>query len=87
MRGVHGWIAAAGLIADLPDPHLFAVNQRPWGRVMKNRNRSILGSIFSALTGAVAAAAAVRHSRRPADDDLRALGIDPAEFAKIRRYY
>jgi hypothetical protein len=54
---------------------------------MRNRNDSFLRRIFSTLTGALATAAAVDVRRRPADDDLRALGIDPAEFRKIRRYY
>jgi len=43
--------------------------------------------MLSTLTGAVKAAAAANRSRRPMDEDLRALGIDPAEFRNIRRYY
>jgi hypothetical protein len=54
---------------------------------MKNRNPSFVRSMLSALAGAVASAAAVDRNSRPTDEDLRALGIDPAEFRKIRRYY
>jgi len=54
---------------------------------MRTHDRSFLRSIYSALTGALAAAAAVNRNRGPADEDLRALGIDPAEFRNIRRYY
>ena len=87
MRGAHGWIAGAGLTGGHRSSYLVGSNHRPKGRVMRLQSRNFLGSMFSALTGALAVAAAVDRGRRPSDEDLRALGIDPAEFRNIRRYY
>jgi hypothetical protein len=54
---------------------------------MRNHTRSFLRNMYSTLSSAVAAASAVDRGHRPQDRDLLALGIDPAEFRSIRRYY
>ena len=51
---------------------------------MRNSNYSFLREVFSTMGHAMAAAAAVRRRQQPMADDLRGLGIDPAEFRKIK---
>jgi hypothetical protein len=41
-------------------------------------------SLFATWSAARACAAAVESHRRPADEDLRQLGIDPKAFASVR---
>jgi hypothetical protein len=48
------------------------------------QRRARLGEFFSVFGSAIAAAAAVDNGRQPAAHDLRALGIDPERFSKIR---
>jgi hypothetical protein len=48
---------------------------------------SIVGDMFVAFGSAVAVSRAVEAGRRPSADDLRKLGIEPAAFQGIRRYY
>jgi len=43
-----------------------------------------IASFFAILSAARACAAAVEFNRRPADEDLRQLGIDPKAFASVR---
>jgi hypothetical protein len=43
-----------------------------------------IASFFAMLSAARACAAAVESHRRPADADLRELGIDPKAFASVR---
>jgi hypothetical protein len=43
-----------------------------------------LGGIFTMLGSAIAVAAAVEGGRQPRARDLRGLGIEPAQFNKIR---
>jgi hypothetical protein len=55
---------------------------------MSNRTRhSFVGEILTVIGNALASASAVQQGRRPKADNLRGLGIDPAEFRKISRYY
>jgi hypothetical protein len=44
-----------------------------------------IAALFAGLASAGAVSAAVEAGRRPADADLRALGIDPRAFAAIGR--
>lgn len=46
--------------------------------------RSRITEAFSLFGNAVAAAAAIRTGRQPKASNLRALGIDPEQFRKIR---
>jgi hypothetical protein len=55
---------------------------------MSNRTRhSFVSEILTIIGDALASASAVQQGRRPKADNLRGLGIDPAEFRKISRYY
>lgn len=54
---------------------------------MKTRNHSLFREVFSTVGSALATAAAVNRGARPSAQDLRALGIDPAAFGDIKRYY
>lgn len=40
------------------------------------------GRVFTIFSAAATASAAVRNHRRPADETLRTLGIDPSSFPK-----
>jgi|EndMetStandDraft_4_1072995.scaffolds.fasta_scaffold164795_2 hypothetical protein len=40
------------------------------------------GRMFTIFSAAATASAAVRNHRRPADETLRTLGIDPSRFPK-----
>lgn len=54
---------------------------------MSNRQQqSRVSEFFTVLGNAIAAASAVSHGRQPRARDLRGLGIDPVQFAKIRRF-
>ncbi|MBK8160097.1 MAG: hypothetical protein IPK59_15460 [Rhodospirillaceae bacterium] len=44
----------------------------------------LVASFFAAWSAARASAAAIEFNRRPADEDLLALGIDPKAFASVR---
>ena len=55
---------------------------------MSNHTRHSFDSqILTVIGDALASASAVQQGRRPKADNLRGLGIDPAEFRKISRYY
>ncbi|MBA3449151.1 MAG: hypothetical protein H0T56_16410 [Pseudaminobacter sp.] len=45
-----------------------------------------MGEFFTAFGSAIAAASAVSQGRQPDARNLRALGIDPVQFGKIRRF-
>lgn len=47
--------------------------------------RSTISTFFGALGSAINVAAAVEGRQKAKAADLRALGIDPAQFEKIRR--
>lgn len=47
---------------------------------------SAVADLFGVLGSAFAVSAAVRSHRKPQDADLMRLGVDPKQFAKIRRY-
>jgi hypothetical protein len=44
----------------------------------------LVASFFAARSAARASAAAIEFNRRPADEDLLVLGIDPKAFASVR---
>jgi hypothetical protein len=48
-----------------------------------NRRSSFLG-LFDLLGAAMGAAVAVENHRQPKDEHLKALGIDPEHFPKVR---
>lgn len=48
------------------------------------QQRARLGEFFSVFGSAIAAASAVENGRQPAARDLRALGIDPERFSRIK---
>jgi hypothetical protein len=48
---------------------------------------STIGSMFVTIGSAVAISRAVEAGRRPHPRDLTNLGIEPAAFEKISRYY
>ena len=52
---------------------------------MARRFRRI-GNVFSTIADAVAVSAAVRENRRPAERNLRGIGIDPAQFDRIGKF-
>ena len=52
-----------------------------------NTRHGLVSEILSVIGNALASASAVQQGRRPRAKDLRGLGIDPAEFRKIGRYY
>lgn len=52
------------------------------GRIAPIFNK--IASFFATLSAARSCAAAVESNRRPADEDLRQLGIDPKAFASVR---
>ena len=54
---------------------------------MRNHNHSFLRDVVAILASALSTAAAVDRGARPSDSELRKLGIDPAGFPNIRRYY
>jgi len=43
-----------------------------------------VASFFAAWSAARSCVAAIEFNRRPADEDLRQLGIDPKAFASVR---
>jgi hypothetical protein len=51
---------------------------------MSNSARSRILDLLSTFGSAVAAASASSQGRQPRARDLRALGIDPEQFRKIR---
>ena len=51
---------------------------------MKNTVTRRLIGLFDDFGAAFAASAAVRSHRRPADRDLRQLGINPSDFPDMR---
>ena len=54
---------------------------------MSNLTRhSLVSEILTVIGDALASASAVQQGRCPKADNLRGLGIDPAEFRKINRY-
>ena len=48
---------------------------------------SFFREVLSTMGNALAAAAAVHRGAAPAPKRLSALGIDPAEYRRITRYY
>ena len=52
-----------------------------------NTRHGLVSEILSVIGNVLASASAVQQGRRPRATDLRGLGIDPAEFCKIGRYY
>ena len=54
---------------------------------MRNYNRSLFQDVLLTIGSALASAAALNRGGRPNDRNLGGLGIDPAEFRKIKRYY
>ena len=54
---------------------------------MRTTKNSFLSEVLTTMGSALAAAAAVRARAEPDARSLRALGIDPAEFRKIKRNY
>jgi len=56
------------------------------GAPVSIKKRSVLAEFVNVFGNAVAAASAVSHGRQPKARDLRALGIDPAQFRSIRRF-
>ena len=55
---------------------------------MSNQTRhSLVSEILTVIGDALASASAVQQGRQPKAKNLRGLGIDPAEFRKISRYY
>ena len=50
-------------------------------------NHSFLREVLSTMGNAIAAAAAVHRGGKPAQRHLLALGIDAAEYKRIKRYY
>ena len=56
-------------------------------RVMRNHNRSYFQEVLVTMGNALATAAAVKRGGRPADRNLRGLGINPADFCNIKHYY
>jgi hypothetical protein len=54
---------------------------------MRNHNRSLFREVLVTMGNALVTAAAVNRGGRPADRNLRGLGIDPADFRDIKRYY
>jgi hypothetical protein len=53
----------------------------------KQTRHSLVSEILTVIGDAVATAAAVQQGRQPKAKNLRGLGIDPAQFRKINRYY
>lgn len=53
---------------------------------MSARKRSAIAELISVFGNAVAASSAVSHGRQPNARDLRALGIEPAQFRTIKRF-
>jgi|GEM_PF-1639860 len=53
---------------------------------MSVHKRSKLVELLGVFGNAVAAASAVNHGRQPNAHDLRALGIEPAQFRTIKRF-
>ena len=51
---------------------------------MGNNSYSFFREVLSTMGHALAAAASVRRGGQPAAKNLRGLGIDPAEFRKIK---
>lgn len=47
--------------------------------------RSKLSTFFGSISSAINVAAAVEGHRKAKAEDLRALGIDPVQFGRIRR--
>jgi hypothetical protein len=69
------------------DPSERCSNQA-MSRVMRtNTKYSFLSEVLSTMGNALATAAALHRGGEPTAKNLRALGIDPAEFRKIKRYY
>jgi len=54
---------------------------------MRNHNRSFFQEVLVTMGNALATAAAVKRGGRPADRNLRGLGIKPADFRNIKHYY
>ena len=54
---------------------------------MSNQTRhSLVSEILTVIGDALASASAVQQGRQPKANNLRGLGIDPAEFRKINRF-
>ena len=53
----------------------------------RHKTLSAIGDLFIAFGSAVAASRAVQAGRRPQPRDLDNLGIEPAAFDRIGRYY
>jgi len=49
--------------------------------------RSFVSEILTVIGDALATASAVQQGRQPKAKNLRGLGIDPAQFRTIGRYY
>ena len=54
---------------------------------MRTNSYSILKEVLSTMGNALATAATLRVGGEPSARNLRALGIDPEAFRRIKRYY
>lgn len=54
---------------------------------MRTGGNSFFADVMSTIGNAIATVGALNRGTNPDDARLRALGIDPVEFRKIKRFY
>ena len=84
----HGCRAAPDLTIAAAAPIYVASHNHHESLNMSNNTRhSFVSEILTVIGDALASASAVQQGRQPRAKNLRGLGIDPAQFRKIGRYY
>lgn len=88
MRVPHGRFAFKALLAGPPASYFCAAQQKAvpekWSKTVRT-SRTAIRNLIGIVGSAINAAGAVEGNHAPRNHDLRRLGIDPVEFAKIRR--
>jgi len=88
MRVLHGSLAFEALLDHPPASYLLCSAAKScakrWSKTVRT-SRTAIRNLIDIVGSAINAAGAVEGNRAPKGNDLRRLGIDPVEFAKIRR--
>jgi hypothetical protein len=88
VQALHGCHAPPRMTRQSANPYLTTVDIQPTRRVMSNNTKhSFFREVLSTMGHALAVAAAVQRNAAPEPKRLFALGIDPAEYQRIKRYY
>jgi hypothetical protein len=86
MRAVHASPACRGLAEAQAIAYLWCTAQPKRNSVMASKPLTALGGFLDVINSVIAVASASSDGRKPRSRDLRAIGIDPAQFKEIKRF-